>query len=653
MQKGERYVVELKRNFISVIYTVVFFTLMCFGVFQTANFTIFTASNIYVISGGVILGLIFYMILVFFLKEKGVFCFLDKPGIVMNILEIGIVLGGVIFCYYSLYKSIDGTILLVLFLLLLSTYACSRFIGGRLCGMLSMVLTTFILVRIDIPQTLPLQDIINILCFFIPCALFTAFHRIMIPAMERNRFLIIAGCLVTSFVFALGILINPYVSVLFIGCILSLIFAKTTETKIKLVNGVYLSGIFVLGTVVCFLVFYCIMPELITMPSWYLDNALHIHEWNRVTLSLVLDKYTKPIVYFTFPFYNGILPMILFFFSAVAAYYAMRKRTSYSYPVIFSFVCLWGYYILFCEGGSRFSYMTFFLPILASYGITNTLIAEKTTINTKNDRCPKEEPESSLEKIEEEPPVETQEERQNNASKKEVVSMVDKTVSGNDIPEWTISESFIKEQQQREELSLPDDVVPEENSLSLLNDIVPEEDSLSLPDDIVPEENSEHELEDLLERLDMSEPIKRMNETAQEDIADVIERDGEQFELSEALPLRPSKSTLPKYKKPEFDMHIEPVTIPLDDSYSNISEYDEVPTVHELESRWKENEPVIETIATTISETKDSEKDDSCNKKSCSEELHFDDIPIENVHSENIIKKNGVTKRSYHKITIR
>ena len=119
-----------------------------------------------------------------------------------------------------------------------------------------------------------------------------------------------------------------------------------------------------------------------------------------------------------------------------------------------------------------------------------------------------------------------------------------------------------------------------------------------------------------------------MNESAQEDIADVIEREEEQVELSEALPLKPSKSTLPKYKKPSFDFEIEPVSIPLDDQYSNISEYDEVPTVHDLENQWKEDaKPVIETVATKVEE--------------------------EPVHSEEVVRKNGIGKRSYHKITIR
>lgn len=49
-------------------------------------------------------------------------------------------------------------------------------------------------------------------------------------------------------------------------------------------------------------------------------------------------------------------------------------------------------------------------------------------------------------------------------------------------------------------------------------------------------EDDEYELSSLLERLDLTENIRRMNESAQEDIADVIERESEPVELSAAVP---------------------------------------------------------------------------------------------------------------------
>ena len=173
----------------------------------------------------------------------------------------------------------------------------------------------------------------------------------------------------------------------------------------------------------------------------------------------------------------------------------------------------------------------------------------------------------------------------------------------------------------------------------------------------LPVQTEEEQLNHLLDRLDMAEPIKRMNESAQEDMADVIERDEEKVELSEALPLKPSKSTLPKYQKPKFDFDIQPVSIPLDDQYSNISEYDEVPTIHDLENQWKDDsKPIIETVATSMEEAPQtfntleaSDTPEAVDFTVPPEEIE----PEQEVHSEEIVRKNGIGKRSYHKITIR
>lgn len=77
-------------------------------------------------------------------------------------------------------------------------------------------------------------------------------------------------------------------------------------------------------------------------------------------------------------------------------------------------------------------------------------------------------------------------------------------------------------------LAMPD--VPERtdwNTLSIFPDGSPG--SVDGTDD-------EYELSSLLERLDLTENIRRMNESAQEDIADVIECESEPVELSAAVP---------------------------------------------------------------------------------------------------------------------
>ena len=223
---------------------------------------------------------------------------------------------------------------------------------------------------------------------------------------------------------------------------------------------------------------------------------------------------------------------------------------------------------------------------------------------------------------------------------KEKENLILKTLGKNKdkIPEWTMPEEFIEKQMEiEEEPETPSDALVENTYLSA--------------------QTEEEQLSNLLNRLDMAEPIKRMNESAQEDMADVIERDEEKVELSEALPLKPSKSTLPKYQKPKFDFDIQPVSIPLDDQYSNISEYDEVPTIHDLENQWKDDsKPIIETVATSMEEA--PQTFNTLEASDTPEAVDFtvppEDIESEQeVHSEEIVRKNGIGKRSYHKITIR
>ena len=230
-----------------------------------------------------------------------------------------------------------------------------------------------------------------------------------------------------------------------------------------------------------------------------------------------------------------------------------------------------------------------------------------------------------------------------------------------EIPEWTMPEEFIEKQMEIEEEPEPEKTEQLQEPEQTLDSILEEEPET--PSDALVEntylsaQTEEEQLSNLLNRLDMAEPIKRMNESAQEDMADVIERDEEKVELSEALPLKPSKSTLPKYQKPKFDFDIQPVSIPLDDQYSNISEYDEVPTIHDLENQWKDDsKPIIETVATSMEEAPQtfntleaSDTPEAVDFTVPPEEIE----PEQEVHSEEIVRKNGIGKRSYHKITIR
>lgn len=771
---------KLKRNLLTVLYTILFLFIAGFGLFQMMNLIVSTVPNKYVVTTIIILGLIVYLLAAFFIKEAGSLCFIQKPGILMLLLECVVVLacGGLLFYLQWMDQGMAPAVIYTL--LLLSMYVAARFCGGRLCGILCVIVMFYMLLSLAPTDLITTGSAIDILCFLIPYSVFTGFQRILIPFLGKNGFLIIASHLVLGFIFSLAIALNPFVCALLFGCIISLFFTTPrSEEQSVLAKGIFSAlflVIFTLGLLFCI---QWMIPEILELTKWRLDRNLPL-AFRFETLNYIMNKYTRPVIYLHLHSLYGVLPTLLFFFSFLAGYYTIRKKASYMGPLVFSQVALFIYYIAFCEGGSQFYSLYYLLPVFASYGFCNTLLSDEPvtkpvggeapeseeategdqepvldfekTVLSETDEPPAPEleskPDNGAETVEmadallenKTEPVENKSETEESRSESEegtpeivpqsetkaVISVPTAAPENDEIPEWTIPAEFLQKSPNEDDLVLQEmpaleeepvweegaetdgltsvdenrvQDVPEADDVLDLDQFVAEEaaitpDILPVPepdpvdlhihndsDDIEPfvsagteaEEDSilsfseeaekeedhllndtpekpeedETQLNDLLDRLDLSEPIKRMNESAQEDIADVIEREEEQVELSEALPLKPSKSALPKYKKPNFDFELEPVSIPLDDQYSTISEYDEVPTVHDLENQWKtDTKPVIETVATKVVELEEDEQTET-------EADSLASTQEEILHSEQIIRKNGMGKRSYHRITIR
>lgn len=784
---------ELKRNLLTVFYTILFLLVAGVGLFQMTNLIVSTVPNKYVVTSIIILGLIIYLIVAFFIKESDALRFIQKPGVLMTLLECLVVLicGGLFFYLQWMKQGMAPAVIYTL--LLVSMYVTARFCGGRLCGILCILLVFYMLFHLSSTDLMTTGSAIDMLCFLIPFAVFTGFQRILVPFLGDSGFLLVASYLVLGFIFSLAIAINPLVCILLLGCVLSLFFASfQKEEKSILAKGVFSALFLIVFTIGLLFCIYFMIPDIFEMQDWRLDRNLPL-VFRFETLNYIINKYTRPVIYLHLQSSYGILPVLLFFFTFLAGYYTIRKKTSYMGPLILSQVLLFVYYIGFSEGGSQFYSLYYLLPVFAVYGFSNTLLSDQSPAIEDATEQVKEEREEKLEfkqgevnQSVSEPEIPEKEKTERVGSEQpeypeqtepeqaepepeelepEEVKVVISGVSKKDeIPEWTIPEEFLQKSWEEEALlsqeeELPDrqlikepeevSSVPEvddtldldqfvaeepafvpgpvltselvregeeeelvsagqeegsEDQMISLSDPAGEDDQIDMlfhngsndmeqfvstgaverddstlrfsemesteaeavieeteeetaketvqetAEETAEEAAEEAQLNDLLERLDMSEPIKRMNESAQEDIADVIEREEEQVELSEALPLKPSKSALPKYKKPNFDFEMEPVSIPLDDQYSTISEYDEVPTVHELENQWKtDTKPVIETVATKVVEIEEEvftggESGSASEKKNGQEET---------LHSEQITRKSGIGKRSYHKITIR
>lgn len=671
----------LKRNVFRVLCALFYLPVALLSMFEIINLVMTNSQNRYFLVGGVVFGVLLFLIAAYFIKQKKWLIIAENSRPISIILEtIIVVLVGVgLFLWQNLvygWKTAATSLVLTLCI-----YAIGRLCSGRICGIISFASSIYLVIYLNQAQYLPEQMTLNIFSFLIPYLCFLIWLKALRFGEKTSVFSCVFGALFLGVVFAFAVRINPLVTVLFFGCFLALFFAGQKNPNPSIFSKGSLCAVyFLVFTAGILAVLFFFEKTIVTNITFVKDASLPLDSW-RDMVDYILLKYAKPLFYFFAPFSNGVFVMLFFFFAVLAGYYAIRNRFSYIGPVLITFFAAVCYYILCSEHTNIFFCITCFLPILTGYGFSNILLPEEILPETEKNETEMLEPENAetedleTKKLEtatksEEPkreeksePVLEPKEALLHKEAKEKENLILKTLGKmkDEIPEWTMPEEFIEKQMEIEEEPEPEKTEQLQEPEQTLDSILEEEPET--PSDALVEntylsaQTEEEQLSNLLNRLDMAEPIKRMNESAQEDMADVIERDEEKVELSEALPLKPSKSTLPKYQKPKFDFDIQPVSIPLDDQYSNISEYDEVPTIHDLENQWKDDsKPIIETVATSMEEAPQtfntleaSDTPEAVDFTVPPEEIE----PEQEVHSEEIVRKKGIGKRSYHKITIR
>lgn len=292
-----------------------------------------------------------------------------------------------------------------------------------------------------------------------------------------------------------------------------------------------------------------------------------------------------------------------------------------------------------------------------------------------------------------------------------------------DIPEEMDVEDLMEEvhSDSKVSASLATPDVPEKTDWNTLS-VFPDGEAA----DVDPSDD-EYELSSLLERLDLTENIRRMNESAQEDIADVIERESEPIELSAAVPavvedaddtgsdeeqtdleiltadqpvnelefdLYDESETsvidgdkLPRYTKPDFTLESTESDQVSEEDGMGISEYDMVPTIDELEKKWKKDvsaqEKQEDHLTSEVIQPEETESEEESSNgfaysltdimpasTASAPELHeenddSDIVPVpkktvsfevlpdrQSVHTEEIIKKSGGARRTYHRIVL-
>ena len=570
----------LKRNVFRVLCALFYLPVALLSMFEIINLVMTNSQNRYFLVGGVVFGVLLFLIAAYFIKQKKWLIIAENSRPISIILEtIIVVLVGVgLFLWQNLvygWKTAATSLVLTLCI-----YAIGRLCSGRICGIISFASSIYLVIYLNQAQYLPEQMTLNMFSFLIPYLCFLIWLKALRFGEKTSVFSCVFGALFLGVVFAFAVRINPLVTVLFFGCFLALFFAGQKNPNPSIFSKGSLCAVyFLVFTAGILAVLFFFEKTIVTNITFVKDASLPLDSW-RDMVDYILLKYAKPLFYFFAPFSNGVFVMLFFFFAVLAGYYAIRNRFSYIGPVLITFFAAVCYYILCSEHTNIFYCITCFLPILTGYGFSNILLPEVILPETEKNETEMLEPENAetedleTKKLEtatksEEPkreeksePVPEPKEALPHKEAKEKENLILKTLGKmkDEIPEWTMPEEFIEKQMEIEEEPEPEKTEQLQEPEQTLDSILEEEPET--PSDALVEntylsaQTEEEQLSNLLNRLDMAEPIKRMNESAQEDMADVIERDEEKVELSEALPLKPSKSTLPKYQKPKFDFDI-------------------------------------------------------------------------------------------------
>ena len=548
------------------------------------------ASSIPVIYVGLfVVGIVSYLVFAYWIRRKRWLDFLQENRLILWIIELCllVICTGAVYYFNSGQETIRGLLALVMLTLI---YGCARLLAGRIGGMGALVMGFFFVISLT-QYSFDRQQYLDVICFLVPYFCFLFVTKVVCRIFYRNNFKLLFSYGVLAVVFAVFISLNVMVSALLLGCMCSLLFGTAIKKDGSIMNDGKIAVLFVLlFTAIVLIVIKVFEPALCTVPGTAPDSQ-YDEIWNMEGLTdYLISKYTRAVRFVYRPFQTTQFPLVMVFLGWLSGFRCIRKKYSSIGPFCLTYLFLLVYYMIFNEIGTHFYYMTYFLPIFAAYGLNSTLVAaedmQELTINVK----PGSEKPVETKSIQENSGDDKTMRRFRASGRK-------KEKSESAIPEWSLmpgNEELVKESQEKNEETvsaeagdtlIPDSVLPtaleeeaepkqtesfsfdysnfdsDDNNSVLggnLSAASQEQDAFLQEESSIPslmsdegmmefesaqEEVSEsvtpaedEQLGSFLDRLDISENIRRMNESAREDMADVIERDDMTNDLSEAIP---------------------------------------------------------------------------------------------------------------------
>ena len=578
-----------KRNVWTVFYSVLYLIVFGLGFYEIFQLAV-NASSIPVIYVGLfVVGIVSYLVFAYWIRRKRWLDFLQENRLILWIIELCllVICTGAVYYFNSGQETIRGLLALVMLTLI---YGCARLLAGRIGGMGALVMGFFFVISLT-QYSFDRQQYLDVICFLVPYFCFLFVTKVVCRIFYRNNFKLLFSYGVLAVVFAVFISLNVMVSALLLGCMCSLLFGTAIKKDGSIMNDGKIAVLFVLlFTAIVLIVIKVFEPALCTVPGTAPDSQ-YDEIWNMEGLTdYLISKYTRAVRFVYRPFQTTQFPLVMVFLGWLSGFRCIRKKYSSIGPFCLTYLFLLVYYMIFNEIGTHFYYMTYFLPIFAAYGLNSTLVAaedmQELTINVK----PGSEKPVETKSIQENSGDDKTMRRFRASGRK-------KEKSESAIPEWSLmpgNEELVKESQEKNEETvsaeagdtlIPDSVLPtaleeeaepkqtesfsfdysnfdsDDNNSVLggnLSAASQEQDAFLQEESSIPslmsdegmmefesaqEEVSEsvttaedEQLGSFLDRLDISENIRRMNESAREDMADVIERDDMTNDLSEAIP---------------------------------------------------------------------------------------------------------------------
>ena len=578
-----------KRNVWTVFYSVLYLIVFGLGFYEIFQLAV-NASSIPVLYLGLfVAGILSYLVLAYWIRRKRWLDFLQENRLILWIIELCllVICTGAVYYFNSGQETIRGLLALVMLTLI---YGCARLLAGRIGGMGALVMGFFFVISLT-QYSFDRQQYLDVICFLVPYFCFLFVTKVVCRIFYRNNFKLLFSYGVLAVVFAVFISLNVMVSALLLGCMCSLLFGTTIKEDGSIMNDGKIAMMFVLlFTAIMLIVIKVFEPALCTLPGTAPDSQYN-EIWNMEGLTdYLISKYTRAVRFVYRPFQTTLYPLVMVFLGWLSGFRCIRKKYSSIGPFCLTYLFLLVYYMIFNEIGTHFYYMTYFLPIFAAYGLNSTLVAAEDMQESKINVKPGSEKPVETKSIQENSGDDKTMRRFRASGRK-------KEKSESAIPEWSLmpgNEDLVKESQEKNEETvsaeagdtlIPDSDLPtaleeeaepkqtesfsfdysnfdsDDNNTVLggnLSAASQEQDAFLQEESSIPslmsdegmmefesaqEEVSEsvtpaedEQLGSFLDRLDISENIRRMNESAREDMADVIERDDMTNDLSEAIP---------------------------------------------------------------------------------------------------------------------